>query len=143
MDRCRPQDGRDCSQQMTPVRGEGPAGRGGSGQTRRLRGLGTTDVVGCALAALGLALVTGLLAAPQDQTGGSTDSVAQTLLLLVGLDDLYKQAESDAKAYMKTYDELLDPAGPMAEAMSSLGAVVDPTALDNIRQLLDLQAVQP
>ena len=95
------------------------------------------------MAALGLALVTGLLAAPQDQTGGSTDSVAQTLLLLVGLDDLYKQAETDAKAYMKTYDELLDPAGPMAEAMSSVGTVVDPTALDNIRQLLDLQAVQP
>lgn len=44
---------------------------------------------------------------------------------------------------MKTHDGMLYPARPIAEAMSSGGAVVDPTALDNIRQLLDLQAVQP
>lgn len=82
---------------MTPAPADCPAAHGVSRQSRRLRGLGTTDVVGCALVILGLALVTGLLAAPQDQTGGSTDSVPQSLLLLTGLDDLYKQAETDAK----------------------------------------------
>ena len=44
---------------------------------------------------------------------------------------------------MQTYDGMLDPAGPIAEAMDSVGAVADPTALDNIKQLLDLQAVKP
>ena len=110
-----------------------------SRQTRRMRGLGTGEVVGSALVALGLALVTGLLAAAPDQPDDGTDSVAQTLLLLAGLDDLYKQAETDAQ----TYDAMLDPAGPIAEAMHSVGAVVDPTAPDTIRQLLDLQAVKP
>ena len=143
MDRCRPQDGSDHPRQMTPAPADGPSGRGVSRQTRRLRGLGTTDVVGCALAALGLALVTGLLAAPPDQTGGATDSVAQTLLLLAGLDDLYNRAQTDAKSYMQTNDGMLDPAGSIAEAMDSVGAVADPTALDNIKQLLDLQAVKP
>jgi hypothetical protein len=108
-----------------------------------MRGLGSGEVVGSALVALGLALVTSLLAAPSERTGGGTDSVAQTLLLLASLDDLYEKAEADAKSYMKTYDALLDPAGPIAEAMNSVGVVVDPTALDSIRQLLDLQAVQP
>ncbi len=108
-----------------------------------MRGLGTGEVVGSVLLAVGLALVTSLLAAPSDRSGGGTDSVAQTLLLLAGLDDLYEQAEADAKTYMKTYDQLLAPAGPIAEAMDSVGVVVDPTAVDSIRQLLDLQAVQP
>ena len=128
---------------MITAPNDGPSGRGVSRQTRRMRGLGTGEVLGSALVAVGLALVTSLLAAPSDQSGGGTDSMAQTLLLLAGMDDLYKQAEADAKTYMTTYDELLDPAGPIAEAMDSVGAVVDPTALDNIRQLLDLQAVQP
>ena len=143
MHRCRPQDGRNGPPQMTPAPGDSRSGRGISGRTRRMRGLGTSEVIGCALAAVGLALVTALLAAPPDQTGGSTDSVAQTLLLLAGLDDLYTQAQTDAKTYMQTYDGMLDPAGPIAEAMSSTGAAVDPTARDNIRQLFEVQAVQP
>jgi hypothetical protein len=143
MDRCRPQHGRDCPPQMTPAPADCPSGRGVSGHTKRKRGLGTSNVVACALVALGLALVTGLLAAPPDQTGGGTDSVAQTLLLLAGLDDLYRQAETDARTSMQTYDGMLDPAGPITNALGSVGAVVDPTALDNIRQLLELQAVQP
>ena len=128
---------------MIAVPNDGPSGRGVSRQTRRMRGLGTGEVLGSALVAVGLALVTSLLAAPSDQSGGGTDSMAQTLLFLASLDDLYKQALTDAKTHMAAYDVLLDPAGPIAEAMDSVGAVVDPTALDNIRQLLDLQAVQP
>jgi hypothetical protein len=128
---------------MRTAPNDGTSGRGVLRLKRRMRGLATGEVVGSALVAVGLALVTGLLAAAPDRSGGGTDSVAQSLLLLAGLDDLHKQAETDAKTYLQTYDGMLDPAGPIAEAMSSAGAVVDPTALDNIRQLLELQAVQP
>ena len=44
---------------------------------------------------------------------------------------------------MQTFDRMLDPAGPIAKALGSVGAVADPTAPDRIRQVLDLQAAQP
>jgi hypothetical protein len=129
--------------QMTPAPGDSRSGRGVSGHSRRKRGLGTSEVVGCALAALGLALLTALLAAPPDQTGGSTDRVAQTHCSLPAWIKLHTQVQTDAKTHMQTYDKMLDPAGPIAEAMGSVGAVADRTAPDRIRQVLDLKAVQP
>jgi hypothetical protein len=128
---------------MINATNDGTSGGGISRQTRRMRGLGTGEVVGSALVAVGLALITGLFVAAPDQPDDAMDPVAQTLLLLVGLDDVYRQAKTDAKTYMQIHDGLLDPAGPITKALESVGGRVDPTASENIRQLLDLQAVQP
>jgi hypothetical protein len=52
---------------------------------------------------------------------------------------MYKETKADAQTYL----DMLNRAGPMAQAMDGVGGLPDTTAEKSIKQLFDLQAVQP
>jgi hypothetical protein len=52
---------------------------------------------------------------------------------------MYKETKADAQVYL----DMLNSAGPMAQAMDGVGGLPDPVAAESIKQLFELQAVQP
>ncbi len=105
----------------------------------RKRGLSTLEVAGCAMAALCMALLAGFVFLAPERGDQPGSSVANALVFIAGSGTLYKQAETDAKAYLN----MLNSAGPMAQAMDGVGGLPAPVAADGVRQLFNLQTGQP
>lgn len=104
----------------------------------RQRGIGTLDLVAGAAAILGAAVVAALLIWSPDAERTASGPISGTLVFMVGSGGLYKQAEGDAKVYL----DMLNSAGPMAEAMGSVGASTGPMAGPSIARMFDLPAGQ-
>lgn len=106
---------------------------------KRKRGLSTLEVAGCAMAALFMALLAGLVFYAPERGDQPGSSVANAMVFIAGSGSLYKQAETDAKNYLN----MLNSAGTMAQAMDGVGGLPSPVAADSVRQLFNLQTVQP
>jgi hypothetical protein len=52
---------------------------------------------------------------------------------------MFKETKADAQIYL----DMLNSTGPMAQAMDGVGGLPDKTAEESIKQLFNLQAVQP
>jgi len=121
---------------MQARRNTGAAGCRGK---MRKRGLSTLDVTGLAMAALTMALLAGFVVFAPDRGNQPGSSVADAVVFIAGSGTLYNRAEADAKTYL----DMLNSAGPMAQAMDGVGGLPDPVAADSVRQLFNLQAGQP
>jgi len=112
---------------------------GESGAARRQRGLGPLDVVAGSVAILGLVAVVLLLVwSPDGKRTTPNDPIAATLVFLVGSGSRFREAEGNAKAYL----DMLNPKGPMAEAMGTVGSATGPMAGKSIGGMFDLPTDQ-
>ncbi len=94
---------------------------------------------GWVMASCSLALVITLLAWPRNSADPAPSLISNAFVFIAGSGVLYKQTKADAQVYL----DMLNPAGPMAQAMDGVGGLPNPVAAEGIRQLFDLQAVQP
>ncbi|MCA3454299.1 MAG: hypothetical protein IOD05_08180 [Rhodobacter sp.] len=105
----------------------------------RKRGLSTLDLAGFALAALTMAVLAGLVFFTPERGDQPGSSVASSVVFFAGSGTMYKRAQADAK----TYVDMLNTAGPMAQAMDGVGGLPSPVAAGGVSQLFNLQAGQP
>jgi len=94
---------------------------------------------GWVMAACSLALVIALLAWPRNSAEPAPSAISDAFVFIAGSGAMYKETKADAQVYL----DMLNSAGPMAQAMDGVGGLPDPVAAEGIRQLFDLQAVQP
>ena len=111
------------------------AGRG----AMRHRGLSTLEVAGCATAALAIAILAGQYLMAPDRAQPQSSPVSDAMVFIAGSGTMYQRAQADAK----TYVDMLNTAGPMAQAMDGAGGMPDPVAAESVKQLFNLQAGQP
>ncbi len=105
----------------------------------RKRGLSTLEVAGCALAVLSMALVAGFVFFAPERGKQPGSAMSDAVVFIAGSGSLYKRAEADAKAYVN----MMNSAGPMAQAMDGVGGLPNPVAADSVKQLFNLQSGQP
>ena len=110
----------------------------GRGATRH-RGLSTLEVAGCATAALTIAILAGQYLVAPDQVQPQSSPVSDAMMFIAGSGTMYQRAQADAKTYL----DMLNSAGAMAQAMDGVGGLPDPAAADSVRQLFNLPAGQP
>jgi hypothetical protein len=128
----------------TGERGDGMQARSnrglgaGRGATRH-RGLSTLEVAGCATAALAMAILAGQYLVAPDPVQPQASPVSDAMVFIAGSGAMYQRAQADAK----TYVDMLNTAGPMAQAMEGAGGMPDPVAAESVKQLFNLQAGQP
>jgi hypothetical protein len=96
-------------------------------------------VLGWVMVACSLALVTALLAWPRDSAEQAPSPLSDAFVFIAGSGAMYKETMADAQIYL----DMLNSAGPTAQAMDGVGGLPDPAAAEGIRQLFDLQKVQP
>lgn len=120
--------------------GRTTGGSGGRrGAARRQRGLGALDLVAGGVAILGVVAVVVLLVwSPNGKRKTPSGPIAATLVFLVGSGSRYEEAEGNAKAYL----DMLNPEGPMAEAMGNVGSATGPMAGKSIGGLFNLPTDQ-
>jgi hypothetical protein len=87
------------------------------------------------MASCSLALVTTLLAWPGNSADPAPSLISNAFVFIAGSGALYKQTKADAQVYL----DMLNSAG----AMDGVGGLPNPVAAEGIKQLFDLQAVQP
>lgn len=97
------------------------------------------NILGGILAACSLALVIALLAWPRNSAEPAPSPISDAFVFIAGSGAMYRETKADAQVYL----DMLNSAGPMAQAMDSVGGLPDPVAAEGIKQLFDLQAVQP
>ena len=97
------------------------------------------NILGGVMAACSLALVIALLAWPRDSAGPAPSPISDAFVFIAGSGAMYQQAKADAQVYL----DMLNSAGPMAQALEGAGGLPDPGAAEGIQQLFDLPAVQP
>lgn len=96
-------------------------------------------ILGWGMVACSLALVIALLAWPRDSAEQAPSPLSDAFVFIAGSGAMYKETKADAQIYL----DMLDSAGPMAQTMDGVGGLPDPVAAEGIRQLFDLQKVQP
>ena len=96
-------------------------------------------ILGWVMAAFSLILVIGLLLWPRDSTEQAPSRISDAFVFIAGSGAMYKETKADAQIYL----DMLNSAGPMAQAMDGVGGLPATTAEKSIKQLFDLQAVQP
>jgi hypothetical protein len=96
-------------------------------------------ILGWVMAAFSLILVIGLLVWPRDSTKQAPSPISDAFVFIAGSGAMYKETKADAQVYL----DMLNSAGPMAQAMDGVGGLPDPVAAESIKQLFELQAVQP
>ena len=96
-------------------------------------------ILGWVMAAFSLILVIGLLVWPRDSTEQAPSRISDAFVFIAGSGAMYKETKADAQTYL----DMLNSAGPMAQAMDGVGGLPDSVAEESIKQLFDLQAVQP
>ena len=97
------------------------------------------NILGGVMVACSLALVIALLAWPRDSAEPAPSPISDAFVFIAGSGAMYSQTKADAQVYL----DMLNSAGPMAQAMDGVGGLPDPVAADGIKQLFDLQAAQP
>ena len=96
-------------------------------------------ILGWVMAACSLALVIALLAWPRDSAEPAPSPLSDAFVFIAGSGAMYKETKADAQIYL----DMLNSAGPMAQAMDGVGGLPDPVAAEGIRQVFDLRTVPP
>jgi hypothetical protein len=96
-------------------------------------------ILGWVMVGCSLALVIALLAWPRDSAEQAPSPLSDAFVFIAGSGAMYKETKADAQVYL----DMLNSASPMAQAMDGVGGLPDPAAAEGIRQVFDLQRVQP
>lgn len=96
-------------------------------------------IPGWVMAACSLALVIALLAWPRDSAEPAPSPLSDAFVFIAGSGAMYKDTKADAQIYL----DLLNSAGPLAQALDGVGGLPDPVAAEGIRQVFDLRTVPP
>lgn len=96
-------------------------------------------ILGWVMAACSLALVIALLAWPRDSAEPAPSPLSDAFVFIAGSGAMYKDTKADAQIYL----DLLNSAGPLAQALDGVGGLPDPVAAEGIRQVFDLRTVPP
>ena len=96
-------------------------------------------ILGWVMTAFSLILVIGLLVWPRDSTEQGPSPISDAFVFIAGSGAMYKETKADAQTYL----DMLNSAGPMAQAMDGVGGLPATTAEEGIKQLFNLQSVQP
>ena len=96
-------------------------------------------IPGWVMAACSLALVIALLAWPRDSAEPAPSPLSDAFVFIAGSGAMYKETKADAQIYL----DLLNSAGPLAQALDGVGGLPDPVAAEGIRQVFDLRTVPP
>jgi hypothetical protein len=96
-------------------------------------------ILGWVMAACSLALVIALLAWPRDRAEHAPSPLSDAFVFIAGSGAMYKETKADAQIYL----DLLNSAGPLAQALDGVGGLPDPIAAEGIRQVFDLRTVPP
>jgi len=91
------------------------------------------------MVACSLALVIAMLVWPRNSAEPAPSPLSDAFVFIAGSGAMYKETKADAQVYL----DMLNSAGPMAQAMDGVGGLPDPVAAEGIKQLFDLQRVQP
>jgi hypothetical protein len=97
------------------------------------------NILGGIMAACSLALVIALLVWPRNSAEPAPTPISDAFVFIAGSGAMYKETKADAQVYL----DMLNSAGPVAQTMDGVGGLPDPVAAEGIKQLFDLQAVQP